>query len=86
MSAIAAFVISALASELKVPAETLTLETSLRRDLAVDSLRLIELGLALEERFGLRIEERDFAQLDTIGDVVAFAEERAGLAAAGPSA
>lgn len=41
-----------------------------RRDLHLDSLKLLELVVAIENRFEVSLEPGDEAQLNTVGDVV----------------
>ncbi len=50
--------------------------TSLRNDLDADSLDLVELVIALEERFLGEISDEEGSKLDTIGDIVSFIEAR----------
>jgi acyl carrier protein len=53
------------------PGAALTDDTRLIADLAYDSLRLIELSIALERRFGLpEVDESAIATVNTVGDVV----------------
>lgn len=48
-------------------------DTRLTTDLAYDSLRLIELTIALERRFGLpTVDDVAVANVTTVGDVVAL--------------
>ena len=44
-------------------------ETRLVEDLGYDSLRLVELGLALEEHFGLELAEPESLRVETLADV-----------------
>ncbi|KVC71741.1 acyl carrier protein [Burkholderia ubonensis] len=39
------------------------------RDLAMDSLELLDLAMVLEERYGIVLESDDIFKLNTIGDV-----------------
>jgi acyl carrier protein len=51
---------------------SLTLQTSLRADLGMDSLELVDFGMELESRFNIDL---DFATLVSIGDVLEALEE-----------
>ena len=51
-------------------------ESSLIGDLALSSLEVMKLALALEQRFGVTIEEGAEFSVRTIGDLVAFIEAR----------
>jgi acyl carrier protein len=55
------------ASEFDIKIEETNPETRLAEDLGFDSLRMAELGIALEEA-GLSISE-DFLEIRTLGDV-----------------
>jgi acyl carrier protein len=57
-------------AELKVPgAEEATIETEWR-DLDIDSLELVELVTALEDRFGVKIADGELRQITGVGDAV----------------
>ena len=47
-------------------------ESRLREDLGVSSLEMLGLVLALEENFGLTIDEEDLPQIITFQDVVGY--------------
>ena len=57
----------------------ITPETSLA-DLGIDSLMMVEVVVAAEDRFGLLINDDDWSRFVTAGDVVAYIE-RAGMIA-----
>lgn len=57
-----------------------TLETRLGNDLGIDSLTMVEVVVAAEDRFGLVIADDDWSRFVTAGDVVAYIE-RAGTIA-----
>lgn len=59
-----------VADHLGVGIEELVPEVSLRDDLAADSLDLVELALALEERFGIGVPEHILDQVRSYGDLV----------------
>ncbi|WP_437679207.1 acyl carrier protein [Sorangium sp. So ce131] len=64
--------------------EAVTPDLSLENGLGVDSLALIEINVALEERFQIVAPDfaaPDQAQIHTVGDVIAFVEAQ--LAARG---
>ena len=54
--------------------EDIQLETSLKDDLEMDSLDAVELNLALEEKFGISIDEETMAGIKTVGDIVNYLE------------
>lgn len=59
-----------------VTLEMITEEKSVIGDLQADSLDIIELMLAFEERFNLSISERDFSSITTVGEIYKFVESR----------
>jgi acyl carrier protein len=71
---VAARLISLLSQKLDLPAEALGLDTSLRDDLGLDSMTLLEVLMEAEERFGVEIEQRVADRFVTVGDVVRFLE------------
>jgi len=60
--------------------ESVSPEKTFVDDLDIDSLSMVEIVVAAEERFGVKIPDDDVSQLKTVGDAVAYIE-RAGVAA-----
>ncbi len=52
---------------LSVEADQVTMEASFADDLDADSLDLVELVMALEEEFGVNVEEEELENITTIG-------------------
>lgn len=52
--------------------DQVTPEASLTKDLEADSLDLVELHMALEEKLGIKIPDEQLAKLDTIQDVLNY--------------
>lgn len=48
--------------------DDITLETSLRDDLMIDSLATTQLVLALEEKYKIKVEQNELAKLKTVKD------------------
>jgi acyl carrier protein len=67
--AVAEKVISTLASVKRIPADKITLETSLQ-DLGIDSLDVFTLLFELENAFKISIPDDDVRSLRTVNDVV----------------
>ena len=67
-----------LMEELRVEEAKITLEAELANDLGVNSLELADLILLCEEKFNLTIDDEDLHKFITVGDVVAYLEEKAG--------
>ncbi len=61
-----------VAVQFNVEDKNIELETSFRDDLNADSLDLVELIMALEDEFGLEIEDEDLDSIKTIGDAVNY--------------
>jgi acyl carrier protein len=47
-------------------------EASFVDDLDIDSLSMVEVAVAAEEKFGVRIPDEALGKLKTVGDAVAF--------------
>jgi acyl carrier protein len=60
---------------LGVEEEKVTLEAKFREDLEADSLDLVELIMAFEEKFGGEISDEDAQKITTVGELVAYIEE-----------
>ncbi len=52
--------------------EKITMEASIMEDLGADSLDAMELNMALEEAFGITIEEEALTTFKTVKDVVDY--------------
>jgi len=48
----------------------LSLETHLQDDLGMDSLELVELGIALEHAFAIKLSDAEIRRCVTLGDLV----------------
>jgi acyl carrier protein len=57
---------------LGVPAEKVTREARFREDLEADSLDLVELIMAFEDKFGSQISDEDAQKITTVGNAVDF--------------
>jgi acyl carrier protein len=55
-----------------IPEEEVTEEKSFTDDLDVDSLSMVEVVVAAEERFGVKIPDDDVKGLKTVGDAVGY--------------
>lgn len=52
----------------------LSLETHLQDDLGMDSLELVELGIALENEFSIELPDADVRRCVTLDDIVQLVE------------
>ena len=57
-----------------VPADDVQMEKAFVADLDVDSLSMVEIVVAAEEKFGVRIPDDQVKNLRTVGDAVRFIE------------
>ncbi len=64
-----------IVEQLGVDEEKVTLEARFREDLEADSLDLVELIMAFEERFEGEISDDDAQQITTVGEAVKYLEE-----------
>ena len=55
--------------------DDVTEEKSFTEDLDVDSLSMVEVVVAAEERFGVKIPDDDVKGLRTVGDAVSYIEK-----------
>ena len=64
-----------LAKQLNLPAEKITLESDIIKDLGADSLDVVELLISLEDDYGISIPEEDIAGVKTVKDIVDMIEK-----------
>ena len=57
-----------------VPVGDISLEKSFLDDLDVDSLSMVEIATAAEDKFGIRIPDDDLKNLKSVGDAVSYIE------------
>ena len=69
-------IVSGLAEVLEevagTPAEKVTREAAFDADLDIDSLTMVEVVVACEERFGVRIPDEALESLRTVGDALDY--------------
>jgi acyl carrier protein len=67
-----------LAAEiLGVEPEQVQMNVSFQRDLAADSLDLVELIAAVEDKYDVELPEQELEEMKNVGDLWKFLEERA---------
>jgi acyl carrier protein len=67
-----------LAAEiLGVEPEQVQLDVSFARDLAADSLDLVELIAAVEDKYDVELPEEELERMKNVGDLWTFLEEKA---------
>jgi acyl carrier protein len=60
-----------------IPTDEVQLDKSFTDDLDVDSLSMVEVAMAVEEKFGASIPDEELSNLKTVGDAVSFIEKHA---------
>ncbi len=65
-----------IANQMGVSADEINAGTSLKDDLQADSLDVVELVMAAEEKFGVEIDEEAVISMVTVGDVVSYIEKK----------
>ncbi len=64
-----------LAKQLNLPAEKISLESDIIKDLGADSLDVVELLISLEDDYGISIPEDDIVNVKTVQDIVDMIEK-----------
>lgn len=67
-----------LVEELGLDGEKITMEARFEEDLEVDSLGVVELLMALEDEFGVRIPDEEAEEIETVGQAVELVEAKLG--------
>ncbi|MFH1652700.1 MAG: acyl carrier protein [Pseudomonadota bacterium] len=70
-------IIRIVASQLGLGEEDVQLGSSISVDLGADSLDIVELRLAIEEEFGLELDDDSFGEVDTVSDLIKLISMRA---------
>ena len=55
-----------------IPVEDVQLDKSFTDDLDVDSLSMVEVAMAAEEKFGVKIPDDELPKLKTVGDAINY--------------
>lgn len=67
-----------LIDEFEIDASLLAPEASLRKDLGIDSLDVVDIVVLVEKDFGVKITVEDLKKLQTLGQLYAFIESKIG--------
>lgn len=67
-------VIGIVSDQLDTPKEDVSQGSSFVDDLKADSLDIVELVMALEDEFDIKIPDEDYDKIKTVGDVITYIE------------
>lgn len=62
--------------EESVDVSAVTVESSLREDIGINSIGLLYMAMAVEEEFGIKFTNEDFATIQTVEDVITCIESK----------
>ena len=65
-----------VAEQLSVEKNQVTMESRFIEDLGADSLDMVELVMAFEEKLGIHIEDEEAEKIQSVGDAVRFVEAK----------
>ena len=69
-------VIGIVSSQLGVPKEEVTRESSFVDDLKADSLDVVELVMEFEDEFEVTIPDDDYEKIRTVGNAIDYIDEK----------
>ena len=65
-----------ISKQLNRPADEITAEKEVVKDLGADSLDVVDMLMALEEEFSITVPEEDAVNIKTVGDIVRIIDEK----------
>ncbi|MCH2212465.1 MAG: acyl carrier protein [Fuerstiella sp.] len=65
-------IIGIVSDQLDSPREDISRSSSFVDDLKADSLDIVELVMALEDEFDIKIPDEDYDKIATVGDVIEY--------------
>ena len=65
-----------LVDELGIERDNITMDAKFEEDLEVDSLGVVELLMALEDNFGVKIPDEEAEQITTVGEAVDLVQKK----------
>lgn len=69
-------VVGIVSDQLDTPKDDINRASSFVDDLKADSLDIVELVMALEDEFDIKIPDEDYDKIKTVGDVITYIEEK----------
>ncbi len=64
-----------ISEQFAIPADDITMDTVLEKDLDADSLDLIDLAMSLEDCFEVEVPDEELENFKTVGDIVKYIDE-----------
>lgn len=61
-----------IVDQLDVEADEVTMDANIQEDLGADSLDIVDLIMAVEDEFEVKIDDDDSENIKTVGDIVKF--------------
>ncbi len=65
-----------LSEQLNIDKSAITRDSKIIEDLHTDSLDMVEMLIALEDKYDITVPDEDVKNLDTIGKLVDYVEEK----------
>lgn len=65
-----------IADQLGVSVSEITMDTNIMEEFGADSLDMVEMIMAVEDEYGVQVEEESVENIKTIGDVIKYLNEQ----------
>ncbi len=65
-----------IAGQLDIDEDEITMEASIIDDLGADSIDVVDILIAFEDEFDVKIPDEEVEQFKTVGDIVRYIEEK----------
>ncbi len=73
-------IVELLSEQMNIDKSQLTPDTHFINDLHTDSLDMVEMLIALEDKYNISVPDEDAKGLETLGKLVAYVEEKVNAA------
>lgn len=65
-----------IAEQMCIDPSEISKDKDIIKDLGCDSLDIVDMLMAIEDKYGFTVDDSDVADLATVGDVVKYIEEK----------
>ncbi len=65
-----------IAGQLDIDEDEITMDASIIDDLGADSIDVVDILIAFEDEFDVKIPDEEVEQFKTVGDIVRYIEEK----------